>query len=249
MGAPREDDPSRLKHPFTLGIDLGGTAIKSRILDAEGRPVGEMATTATPRPATPSPVVDAIAGLVHRQRDFDRASIGFPGVVVDGVVHSAPNLDDGWTGFALAQVLAERLGRPVRVCNDADLAGLTVVAGRGVEMVLTLGTGMGAAVYLDGKLVPNLELGHHPFGDGLSYEQRIADHVLAEIGEDAWRARVGETIELTRRIWNWQHLYLGGGNARLLRAEDLPADVSAVSNEAGVMSAIALWNDEKGGRR
>jgi polyphosphate glucokinase len=246
MGEAREHDRSglSLERPFTLGIDVGGTHIKAGVIDAAGRAATERLEIDTPRPAVPASVVRAIVELAE-PLDFDRVSIGFPGVVVDGVTQTAPNLDAGWDGYPLAGELSQKLEKPLRVCNDADLAGLGAVEGFGVEMLITLGTGMGSAVYLDGRLVPNLELGHHPFGDGMTYEERVSDRALSAVGEDAWRERVVENVELTRRIWNWRRLYLGGGNARLFRPEHLPEDVLLVSNQAGVLSAVKLWKDDR----
>jgi polyphosphate glucokinase len=227
-----------------LGFDLGGTRIKARVIDAAGNPLGEHLEAATPRPAVPDRVVPALTALADGL-DYQRVSMGFPGVVIEGVTHTAPNLDAGWGGYPLAASLERVLGKPVRVCNDADLAGMGAVEGRGVEMLITLGTGMGSSMFVDGVLVPNLELGHHPYGDGFTYEERVSDRALAEVGEERWRVRVFENVEQTRRIWNWRRLYLGGGNARLLRPEQLPEGVSLVGNEAGVMSAIKLWDDQR----
>jgi polyphosphate glucokinase len=225
----------------TLCIDIGGTNIKAEVLDDEGRAYGEPQRVATPRPAEPDPVLAAIEQVAHG-REFEQVSVGFPGVVRQGVTLTAPNLDAGWGGFALASTLEARLGRPARVCNDADLAGLALIEGRDVEMVLTLGTGMGAGLYVDGRLVPNLELGHHPFGDGRSYEDRISDRELALVGLEEWKRRVHETIAQIRPIWNFRTLYLGGGNARHFTQGELPSDVVLADNRAGVMGGVRLWS-------
>ena len=137
MGEAREHDRSGLsfERPFTLGIDLGGTHIKARVIDATGRPAGEHHEIDTPRPAVPDNVVRAIVALAE-PLDFDRLSMGFPGVVVDGVTQTAPNLDDGWSGYPLADELSQRLEKPARACNDADLAGLGAVEGFGPSMSL-----------------------------------------------------------------------------------------------------------------
>ena len=114
-----------------------------------------------PRPATPQAVTRLSSSRCCRIRPHDRLSVGFPGVVVDGVIHSAPNLHKTWAGFNLQQALASSQA-PVRVLNDAGIQGLGVIAGRGVELVLTLGTGMGFALFVEGRYVPNLEMAHHP---------------------------------------------------------------------------------------
>jgi len=224
----------------TLSIDIGGTNIKAAIVSGDGELVGDWIRCPTPRPAVPGSVHDALVALAAEQ-EFERVSIGFPGVVVDGVIYDAPNLDGDWSEIQMAEVIAKRVGRPVRMANDADVHGLGVIEGRGVEMVITLGTGMGAALYNNGALVPNFELGHHPFGDGETYEERIADSRLKQIGEAPWRLRVAETIAQVRPIWNFRHLYLGGGNARLIDASTLPDDVSLIDYDAGVRGAALLW--------
>lgn len=238
---PRRTAPRR--GPFTLAIDVGGSGLKAMVLDAAGRPVNEPARVATPSPATPRAVLAALAGIVAAQPRFDRVSVGFPGVVRDGVALTAPNLHRRFAGLDVAGAVARVAGRPTRVGNDADVQGLAVIRGRGVEMVLTLGTGMGSALYLDGRLVPNLELAHHVFRGGGTYEEYVGNAALAEIGTRRWRRRVREVVEHLAPVFNYDRLYLGGGNARLLDRErdGLPRDVELVSNDAGMLGGIALW--------
>lgn len=224
----------------TLAIDIGGTGLKAMILDADGNALTDRARVATPRPATPDALLPAIAALVEPLGAFDRISVGFPGVVVDGVTLTAPNLHKKWRGFDLGKAIAERLGRPVRVLNDAGVQGYGVIEGHGVEMVLTLGTGLGCAVYLDGTYVPNLELAHHPFGNGKTYEEYLGARALARIGKKRWNRRVAKMIEQVRPVWNPRHLYLGGGNSKNLTIE-LPDNVTITSNVAGLLGGIALW--------
>ncbi len=228
-------------HPRTLAIDIGGTGLKMIVLDAEGRPITERSRVETPQPATPAAVLRSLRTLIRRQGPFERVSVGFPGVVHDGVVHTAPNLHPSWAGFDLAKALTRASGKPTRVCNDADVQGFGDIRGKGVEMAITLGTGMGSALYVDGKLVPNLELGHHPFGGGRTYEQFVGKVALDRVGKKRWRKRVRRVIEQLQPIFNFRVLYVGGGNARLLRPEDLPSHVRIMSNEAGMLGGIALW--------
>src|SRR5690349_14574136 len=98
----------------TLCIDIGGSGIKAIVVDADGAPLTERGRIETPRPATPAPVLDIILELARQQGEFDRISVGFPGVVVDGTTKTAPNLDEAWAGFPLAATLADRLGKPCR---------------------------------------------------------------------------------------------------------------------------------------
>ena len=226
----------------TLAIDIGGTGLKALVLDAGGQALTDRVRVATPRPSTPEALLPAIGKLVEPLGAFDRISIGFPGVVVDGVTLTAPNLHKRWRGFDLAKAVTEQLGRPVRVLNDAGVQGYGVISGHGVEMVLTLGTGLGCAVYLDGNYVPNLELAHHPFGNGKTYEEFVGAKALARIGKKKWNLRVQKVIAQVVPVWNPRHLYLGGGNAKHLTIE-LPANITITPNVAGLLGGIVLWHD------
>jgi polyphosphate glucokinase len=143
-------------------------------------------------------------------------------------------------GFDLARTLQRKLRRPVRVANDADIQGYGAIEGVGVELVLTLGTGLGSALFVDGYLVPNLELAHHPFRKAQTYEEQVGRAALDVIGRRRWNRRVLLMLDLLGRIINYRKAYLGGGNARKLEGP-LPRNVRIVSNEAGLLGGIALW--------
>lgn len=224
----------------TLAVDIGGTHIKAMVLDVRGRPAGAQRRVPTPRPATPRAVLGALADLAAGMPSCDRASVGFPGVVERGVARTAANLHPSWVGVRLVPRIAAALGVPTRVANDADIQGLGIVAGVGVELVVTLGTGIGSALFLDGRLVPNLELGHHPFERGCTYEQVLSDRALARIGVRRWKSRLMRAVETLRRTFNPHRLYLGGGNARLL-GRALPPGVLVADNVAGLLGGIRLW--------
>jgi polyphosphate glucokinase len=226
----------------TLAIDIGGTGLKALVLGGDGSALTDRARVETPRPATPDALLPAILKLVEPLGAFDRISIGFPGVVVDGVTLTAPNLDKKWRGFDLAKAVTEQLGRPVRVLNDAGVQGYGVIQGHGVEMVLTLGTGLGCAVYFEGTYIPNLELAHHPFGNGKTYEEYVGAKALARIGKKKWNRRVAKVIAQIQPVWNPRHLYLGGGNAKHLTLE-LPVAITITPNVAGLLGGIVLWHD------
>lgn len=226
----------------TLAIDIGGTGLKALLLGMDGKALTERVRVETPRPATPSAIVPAIVELVRPLGAFDRISIGFPGVVVDGVALTAPNLHKQWRGFDLAGAITERFGRPVRVLNDAGVQGYGVVEGRGVELVLTLGTGLGCALYHDGHYVPNLELAHHPFRGGKTYEDYVGAKALHRVGKKKWNRRVAKVLAQIQPIWNPRRIYLGGGNAKHLSIE-LPGNVTITSNIAGLTGGIELWHD------
>lgn len=225
----------------TLAIDIGGTGLKCMVLDPEGTPITERTRVLTPQPATPTAVLDALEGMFGSHGAFDRISCGFPGVVVDGVTMNAPNLDPSWAGQRLGAELQRRSGVPARVANDADVQGYGVVEGHGVELVLTLGTGMGSALFLDGTLVPNLELGHHPFRKDRTYEDDLGKEALLRLGKKRWNRRLEFAIAVTRRVFNWRVLHLGGGHAKKVRLL-LPDDVRIAENRAGLLGGIRLWD-------
>lgn len=228
--------------PRTLCIDIGGSGIKMLVVDSRGEVLTERTRQPTPTPATPKKVLPIVRELVGAHGEFERVSVGFPGVIMDGTVKTAPNLaDKKWRGFDLQGALERHLGRPVRVANDADVQGLGVIEGRGVELVLTLGTGMGSALFVDGRLVPNLELGHHPFRRGKTYEQRLGREGLHKAGRKTWNKRLRRAIAQMDHTFNFRRLYLGGGHAKLVKHKKLPDHVVRVKNIAGLLGGIRLW--------
>ena len=219
--------------------------MKALVLDASGEPVTERVRAETPRPATPRRVLQAIWALIEPLGSFERVSVGFPGVVVEGVTRTAPNLHPDWAGHPLARTLQDRFRRPTRVINDAGLQGYGVVEGRGVEMLLTFGTGMGCALFNDGTYVPNLELAHHPLRKGKTYEDYVGARALAAVGKKRWNRRVGRVVAQVLPIFNPRRLYLGGGNAKHIDLK-LPPAVHLVANIAGLLGGIALWRGQDG---
>ncbi len=232
----------------TLAIDVGGTGLKALVLDGKGATLTDRERVPTPRPATPKAVVDAILALVAPLRPFDRVSVGFPGVVFDGVIKTAPNLHPSWAGVPLAKNLTRRLGKPTRVLNDAGVQGLGVIEGTGLEMVITFGTGFGSALFYEGTYIPNLELGHHPFRKGRTYEDYLGGAARDRDGKKKWNRHLAMAIAVIDPIWNPDRIYLGGGNARHVDAK-LPPNVRTVPNVAGLLGGIALWEGREWLRR
>lgn len=226
----------------TLAVDIGGSGIKAIILDSSGNPQTERTRVETPQPARTEAVIDAIAQLAAGQGEFDRVSVGFPGVVRRGVTETAVNLDPEWIGFDLETALVQRLGKPVRIINDADMQGMGAVSGKGLELVITLGTGFGSALFLDGKLVPNLEMGHHEFRKGETYEEQLGRAALEDIGSKKWNSRLEKAIAALQHLFNYDYLYIGGGEAKKI-AFELPPNAKIISNMSGLLGGIALWRD------
>lgn len=224
----------------TLCIDIGGTGMKAMIVSAHGRPLSDRTRVETPRPATPRAIVSALQKLLPERTEFDRVSVGFPGVVVDGVVRTAPNLHPSWAGFDLATWVLRTTGRPTRVLNDAGVQGHGVVQGRGVEICVTLGTGFGFSLFVNGHYVPNVELGHHPFRKGKSYEDLLGDATLKKRGKKRWNRTLGHAIAQLQDTFNFRVLYLGGGNSRKVDMP-LPKNVKVVDNVAGLLGGVKVW--------
>lgn len=228
--------------PRTLSIDIGGSGCKAFVLDPEGKQITERIRLKTPDIPTPSIVLEILAELADQSGEFERISCGFPGVVIDGVIGTAVNLHPDWIGVNLAQELERITGKPARVANDADIQGLAAIEAKGLEMVITLGTGIGASLFVNGRLVPNLELGHHPFRRGKTYEECLGEEPMKMKGYSKWNKRLAEAIDLLERIFNYRTLYLGGGNTKRITF-DLPPNVKIVPNVAGLLGGIALWRD------
>lgn len=226
----------------TLAVDVGGSGIKTLVLDGNGQPAGDRHREVTPRPANPEQVVDCIIELAERREAYERVSVGFPGVVIRDVVKTAPNLGEGWSDYPLGRELSVRLDRIVRVANDADVQGLGAIEGEGVELVLTLGTGMGSALFVDGRLVPNLELAHHPFRKKQTYEDYVGRPALKAHGVKRWSRRVARVVDQLDQLFSPQLIYLGGGNAKKLNVS-LPDHVKKIPNIAGLLGGVRLWMD------
>jgi len=240
--------------PFTLAIDVGGTGLKASVLDADGRLVADRVRVDTTYPMPPEHLVDTLALLVQPLPASDRVSIGFPGVVRAGRVLTAPHfittsgpgsgidplLAAAWKGFDLAGVFAARVGAPVRVANDADLQGLAVIKGEGLEFVVTLGTGVGSGLFWHGALAPHIELAHHPFRKGQTYNEELGDDALQRAGLSKWRRRLVEALANFEVLVNYDVCYLGGGNARHA-AGHIDPSIVIVDNMAGILGGIKLW--------
>lgn len=228
----------------TLTIDIGGTGIKLLPINDDGEALADRHRELTPKPSTPDAVIALIATMAGAQEPYDRVSVGFPGVVQHGVVKTAPNLGtEAWKGFNLALAITEVCGKPARVLNDAELQGYGVIEGKGVEIVLTLGTGLGSGLYVNGHLVPNLELGHHPLKKGKSYEDLVSDAELDRVGKKKWRKRVQLIIDTLERIFNYDTLHIGGGNAKKLKGP-FPSNVHLFENVDGLAGGVRPWQDD-----
>ena len=226
----------------TLCIDIGGNHVKAAVVGLGGRMLGDEVRIDTPTGKGPAAMVAAIADLVAPLPMAARVSIGFPGAVRNGMVLTAPNIGgEEWHRVPLADMLAERLRRPVRLANDATVQGLGAISGVGLECAITLGTGMGFAVFDDGHPGVHLELSQQLAHKGKTYDQYIGDAALEKLGPKHWNRRVGKVIRQLRALVNFDLLYIGGGNAKRI-SFGLPPDVHIVSNVTGIVGGVRLWH-------
>ncbi|HTH82434.1 MAG TPA: ROK family protein [Mucilaginibacter sp.] len=227
-----------------LSIDIGGSHVKATVLDSKGKILMDYNKVATPLPANPENLIKAMQKLAKGFPEYDRISVGFPGYVRDGTVKTAPNLDNAaWVNFNLSKKLEEALGKPAKVVNDADMQGLGVVSGKGLELVLTLGTGFGTALLLDGKLLPHMEIGQSPITRHNSYDNYIGDAAYEKEGKKRWNVRMEKVLQVLKTLFNYDYLYIGGGNARELTFK-LDANVKIVTNQDGIKGGARLWTND-----
>jgi polyphosphate glucokinase len=227
-----------------LSIDIGGSHIKATILNDKGELQKAYDKVVTPIPANPANVIASIKTLVSGFPDYDHVSVGFPGYVRDGVIKTAPNLgSEDWKDVDFAERLTQELGKPTKVVNDADMQGLGVVSGKGFEMVLTLGTGFGTALLMDGHLLPHLEVSQHPISKKETYDDYIGEKALERDGKKKWNKRMEKVFEILKTVFNYDTLYIGGGNADKLTFP-LDANMKIVTNEDGIKGGSRLWTLE-----
>ncbi len=227
----------------TLAFDIGGSGLKASILDENGEMITERVRVDTPKPCPPLVLLEKLKELTAQLPPFDRLSVGFPGPVRKGRTLSSANLEtEEWRGFDLRGAIAKQTGKPTIVINDADMQGLGAIKGEGVELVITLGTGVGSAFFEDGRLAPHLELAHIPFRKGETFEDQLGNPALKRIGKREWNRRLAKAIEVFRTLTNFDKLYIGGGNAENVTLE-LGNDVEIVSNSLGMRGGIWLWKD------
>ena len=239
---------------ITLGIDIGGTGLKAALVDAKGTMIGERVKIATPYPCPPPLLIASLRDLTSPLTGYGRVSVGFPGLVRGGVVLEVPafsrreyggppdpDLVRQWQGYPLADALARAFQLPTTVVNDADMQGAAVVTGDGVEFVMTLGTGVGTALFDNGRLLPHFDLSHGPFRKGMTFDIALGEAHRQRIGTKHWRPQVREAIECFHDMLFFDHIYVGGGNAKRLGPDDVGPKGTIVPNTAGILGGVRIW--------
>ena len=243
----------------TLSVDCGGGGIKASVLDFEGNIISRAVRTPTPYPLPPTKLVETITSLASQLPGADRATVGMPGMIRHGVVIATPHyitkdgprskvlpeLVEAWARFDMGAGVSRALGIPSLVLNDAEVAGAGVVTGHGLEMIVTLGTGLGNAVFDNGILAPHVEVSQGPVRWGLTYDDYIGEHERLRLGDAHWSRRVRRVVDALRPMYLWDRLYLGGGNSRRITAAQLAKtgdDVVVVPNEAGMTGGARCWD-------
>lgn len=244
---------------MTLGVDCGGGGIKASVVDGRGTLVAPAKRTPTPYPLPPSLLVKTIAGLADALPRADRVTVGMPGMIRHGVVVATPHyvtkegprsrvvpaLVEAWSHFDMRRAVARALDLPVIVLNDAEVAGAGVIAGTGLEMILTLGTGLGAAVFDGGRLAPHVEVSQGFVRWGMTYDDYLGEHERLRLGDGHWSRRVRRVVDSLRPMYLWDRLYIGGGNGKHITDTQryrLGENVVLVPNDAGIVGGVRAWN-------
>ena len=243
----------------TLSVDCGGGGIKASVLNSAGNIISPALRTPTPYPLPPERLVETIVDLAKQLPRAHRITVGMPGMIRHGVVITTPHyitksgprskvlpeLVPLWARFDMRQALQNQLDLPTLVLNDAEVAGAGVVTGQGLEMIVTLGTGLGNAIFDNGRLAPHVEVSQGPIRWGLTYDDYIGEHERLRLGDSHWSRRVRLVVDALRPMYVWDRLYLGGGNSRRITASNLAKigeDVVVVPNEAGMTGGARCWD-------
>lgn len=250
----------------TLAVDCGGTGIKAAVLSSNGksvRVIKELDYLRTPYPLSPQKLISIIGGFISQSPQVQRLTVGLPGMIRAGKVVVIPHyvnpngpstrtknrasneLKNLWYGFNMQRELHRKFRIPTLVLNDAEIHAAAVVKGKGLELVLTFGTGLGSAIYLDGKLAAHLEISHFTVRAGRTVDMWIGEIARKRIGNTLWSRRVKQFIKELYPMVIWDRLYIGGHNAQRLKQialRSFDGKVQIIPNSAGVTGGVRAWN-------
>ena len=243
---------------MTLAIDCGGGGIKGSVVDEKGTMVAPARRVPTPYPLPPGLLVRTVCDLAAGLPRGTRVTMGMPGMIRHGVVVATPHyitkdgprsrvlpeLVEQWDHFDMGRAIAAALSLPTKVLNDAEVAGAGAVTGRGLEMIITLGTGLGNAVFDGGVLAPHVEVSQGFVRWGLTYDDYIGEHERLRLGDTHWSRRVRRVVDGLRAMYMWDRLYMGGGNSKRITAANrakMGDDIIIVPNDAGIIGGVRAW--------
>lgn len=246
------------KQVMTLAVDCGGLSLKASVLDEAGTLHAQPISIPTPYPLSPGRLIEAFDEIAKLLPLFDRITIGMPGMIRHGVVVHTPHyintkgpltrvepaLLSQWQGFDMQSAVADHFGKPALVMNVAEVHAAGLISGSGLEVVMTLGTGLGFCMFDGGKLAPHFELSHAPIRRSTSYDTWIGEHERRRLGDTFWSRRIKSMVEDLRPVFWWDRLFIGGGNSRRIKPEVLAKlgdDVVIVSNTAGILGGVRAW--------
>lgn len=244
---------------MTLAVDCGGGGIKASVVDERGTLIAPARRTPTPYPLPPELLVQTVADLAGVLPAATRVTMGMPGMIRHGIVIATPHyitrdgprsrvlpeLVERWDHFDMGRAIRDTLHLPTIVRNDAEVAGAGVITGTGLEMIITLGTGLGNAVFDGGKLAPHVEVSQGFVRWGLTYDDYIGEHERLRLGDAHWSRRVRRIVDGLRPMYMWDRLYLGGGNSKRITASNLSRigeEVVVVPNDAGIVGGVRTWD-------
>lgn len=243
----------------TLTVDCGGTGIKASVLDKGGKVLIDFPYLKTPYPLSPSKLISIIDDFVKADNRIKRVTVGLPGmirggkvIVIPHYVNSSgprgvvdPHLKKAWYGFDMQSMLKKKLKLPILVLNDAEVHASAVITGKGLETVLTFGTGLGSAIFSDGVIAPHLEISHATIRYGKSIDSWIGEQARRRLGNQLWSRRVKSLIQELYPMIIWDKLYIGGGNAQRISKSALKSfdyKVKIIPNSAGVTGGVKAWD-------
>ncbi len=239
---------------LVLGIDVGATGMKGGLVDVEkGEMVSDRFKILTPSPATPANMAPVIAEIVDHFKYKGIIGCGFPSIIKNGVSYSAANIDKSWIGTNVNKTFSKITGCEMVICNDADVAGMAEMSfGRGkgedgLVMIITIGTGLGSALFMDGQLIPNTEFGHLKFKDSIA-EKYCAGSTRKKLGMtyEEWGHRFNEYLIHIEHLFSPDLIILGGGTSKKFDEYahtitiKTPVEPAKMRNNAGIIGAAVL---------
>ncbi len=253
---------------YTLSIDCGGGGIKSGIVNNHNELLSDSLRTGITYPFSPADLINIISSHIQQHNfSYDRIVLGFPGMVRGGKVIYTPHyirfngphtqisaeLQQRWNGLNLQEFIGQHFNKPILIINDSELAASKVVCGQGTELMLTLGTGLGCSLFVNGSLAPHIEMSHALFSQEQTYDECLGEIARQTLGNSLWNSNVERAIISLWPVFRWDRLYLGGGNSthlssstiknleHFIHADDALATLEIVPNISAILGGHKAW--------